>query len=158
MANNELIDEVISAVLYNKAMHDQATWGSAHTPDKETEPDFHNPDCGATACIAGWACILSGQQLKWTMPSWEEDDDGNMFVSWCMELVGNEDDIQAKARELLGLSYNEANTIFLCMNEEKALDMLKAVQNGEKIAEDDYEDGSNMNDYDGDPEFDGDRY
>jgi hypothetical protein len=133
MANNQLIDDVISAVIFNKAAHEQSTWATARSNSSHTKPTmaaFKGECGGGKACIAGWTCILLGQKFTWGMPTWVED-----YVEWTAQFVGDHDDIQTVAQEALGLSYEEADLIFHTMDEDAAIELLKRVKNGECIYE-----------------------
>jgi hypothetical protein len=62
----ELNEKLIACVLEHIEQHpeeyDQSLW--AHVEDQEQDGNY----CGTTACVAGWACLLSTPVEKWREP------------------------------------------------------------------------------------------
>lgn len=82
-------------------------------------PEAHDQShwmCGTTACFAGWAAVLAG---------------------WSMEKI--QDNIGRRAgAELLGLTYDEAGTLFSALNNVEMLElMVKDLVNGDALREPD---------------------
>lgn len=51
--NADLLLAVREQITANPETHEQGTWGRKN-------------ECGTTHCIAGWACVLEGVQIRWT--------------------------------------------------------------------------------------------
>lgn len=76
----------------------------ATTPEAYDQAVFARTEsaapCGTAACIAGWACVLSGAMDTEELKK-RERDDGDLF-----------DSISITAENALGLSEEEADTLF----------------------------------------------
>lgn len=84
--------------------HDQGDWA------------LKRPGCGTTLCIAGWACQLSGEQLRWFEDETEEGDPLRRA-----NYTRSGGSIWDRAGELLGLSLPEAGRLFHNMDNADAL-------------------------------------
>lgn len=111
--NLELLKKVRQQIEDHPELHSQFSYG-VRTP------------CGTTHCIAGWALSLSGVDLKWT-------EEG--YLDW-VERDGVSTHPGEVARELLGLTREEGDTLFLALDSEFALrnldDAIEAAERGEQ--------------------------
>lgn len=80
---------------------------------------FVETDCGTAGCFAGWACLLNGyMQLS-----------GGHVMTPNGDVYGVEAAISA-----LGITRNEAYTLFACGNSRSMLElMVKDLVNGEEL-------------------------
>jgi hypothetical protein len=101
--NIELAEKVREAIFMDPESHDQGEYGRI-------------TDCGTIACIAGHTLLQDGYTVKLTKDNYTQYSrpDGSA--------VGFEFE---EARELLGLTSEEAQALFYCMNNEEAIDMLE---------------------------------
>lgn len=130
--NFDLIEKVIEQVTTQPETHDQSFWigidwgesdflRSAKETDRSyiLEVDKLNL-CGTTACLAGWAHILSGGKIYY-------DTRAATF------LAGNEtgprqwSSFPIAARKAMGLTGEEAEDIFYTTDDERAIQKLKAI-------------------------------
>ena len=109
-----LRDELVRITL-NPEVHDQEVWVEAKT-DPRKLGDLSA--CGTTGCLAGNAVVSAGLQLEWTA---KESYDaiqaryvstGTYQAVHCRDTDGTVKSIATKARELFGLSYEEADLMF----------------------------------------------
>jgi hypothetical protein len=106
MPNVELLQKTMQFIKDNPDKHDQSTWIN---------------ECGTTACFAGWACMLSGDQL-----------DRNATRSW---VVGQQPRvIRNVARQHLELDGSDADCLFSASNTVEELEfMVKELSNGNHL-------------------------
>jgi hypothetical protein len=101
MANRELAARVYEQITRDPASHDQKHWVTSQT--LEIPEDF----CGTTGCVAGWAALLSGRDVRFALlESFGYYD----FVG--VMLDGERDNISAIGRELLELTDDQAEWLF----------------------------------------------
>lgn len=79
-------------------------------------------DCGTTACIAGWAVQLHGYKFLL--------HDGDQYAIECIARNGRVMNIEYKAQELLGLTDDEANSLFINTSKDDAVDRLNDLIDG----------------------------
>jgi len=113
MANQELAKKVLDHILAYPEGHDQNTWGT-------------RDECGTTMCIAGWTCELEGR-TPWI---------GFVAKPGAFEAMGA---TASRARELLGLSPDEAEQLFHCYDNDEALRRLKHFADTGEVEVPDYE-------------------
>ena len=109
--NTDLMLRIREQITSEPKTHDQSAWAA-------------RTECGTTYCIAGWAVVLSGQELDWShrgsSTAWTADD---RHISWV-------------ARELLGLDDAAGDMLFHC-NNDAALDrldqLIEAGKNGTRV-------------------------
>ena len=87
--NEKLIACVLDHIERDNDEYDQNEWCVL-------KGDQDNDFCGTRACFAGWAVLLSTPIGKW----------------WEVRYGGNARPMKEVARELLGLTYDEAHTLF----------------------------------------------
>lgn len=138
-----LLMQVFNHILAHPSTHRQATWGvinkkaleQAEGTDASPEYWDNRPgkvidptkvDCGTVACFAGWTVTLAGDKIL--LPYWLFNTDGSIDVEevdgWGQDIPVNQvvtDDnqattIAARAQELLGLNYDQADTLFSASN------------------------------------------
>ena len=86
-------------------------------PETHYQGDWaRRTECGTTLCIAGWACVLSGQELRW----YDTEDEQGRFVARA-DYASLGEPIWSKANELLGLSDQEGGHLFYAMDGAMAL-------------------------------------
>lgn len=121
---------VLDYLIMNPEKHDQTAWAGI-THDTEDFPTYfwstHNEAteenlCGTTMCVAGTAVYLS---------------DGIEGLNACGQgAIGGTNATQEtwvrRGAELLGLDMVEANVLFFTLDNDKAIDMLVAVANGDE--------------------------
>ena len=142
--NTELADKIRSVIGMRPGNHDQSNWFYVYEGDKGklTPEDVHvvellaevqeneekgvdykdfepSVSCGATLCVAGWACILEGYTLM---------DGDNDIVA---EKDGVQTKVQDKAAELLGLDDDLATWLFCRTTDETAIEALDELADGE---------------------------
>lgn len=88
--NVELLKQIRDKIASTPDAYDQMVYG---------RPD-HTAPCGTACCIAGWACVLSG---RYSVEDIRKARDAEYVVK---------ERISETAQELLGLSENEADTLF----------------------------------------------
>lgn len=99
--NVDLLTRVREHVLTYPEQHDQSSW-------------VVKSKCGTTACIGGWAVLLHGDALERGMHHPDNEDDTTTDHA----LMDNGKSIQTFAQQLLGLTYSQADRLFLSENEE----------------------------------------
>lgn len=105
MANVEECRAVYKAILADPLSHDQEHFG-IKTP------------CGTSLCIAGHAVkLFKPEVMRWIV---DQEDLTKAFL----EHIDPERTVEEEAREILGLSCDEAEELFLTMNNEDALRIL----------------------------------
>lgn len=106
--NKELIKKIITQIEDNPGSWDQTAWAGQGV-------------CGATFCVAGWACELTGYS-----PRFEEFSLGGQspITSVAENESGQQVQIEFHARAVLGLSHEEAYELFFAP-EPVALRLLK---------------------------------
>jgi hypothetical protein len=78
--------------------------------------------CGTVACFAGWACLLSGLELR------------NVGSSFVRDTLAGDRPVLDVATELLGLTPDEACALFDMRNNRHALElMVKDLVNGDEL-------------------------
>lgn len=91
--------ELMAFLIEHPEMHDQDFWiqfaPTWNGQDMTTALAFQQ--CGTTACAAGWAVLLAG---------------GRIYSGERSKLNGKSEPINVQARELLGLSVEEAHHLF----------------------------------------------
>lgn len=120
--NAELGTKIRDFIVTNPKRHWQKDW-------TEENPE----ECGTTACLAGWACIIGMElPLRQSDPRrWDAETGtwvpypGNFF--W-REPAGGWGD---NATTLLGISQDMADALFLRTDNETALDALTMLIDGE---------------------------
>jgi hypothetical protein len=122
--DTQLANDVREAVIMNPDSHEQAYYGQV-------------TDCGTTACLAGHAMLLSGYTLR----------RGRCARCCCagssaefLRPNGSVVDYEFReARQLLGLTSEEADELFWCLNNSEAIDrlegLIKKYENGRDLLE-----------------------
>lgn len=87
--NTDLMLRIREQITSEPKTHDQSAWAA-------------RTECGTTYCIAGWAVVLSGQELDW---------DGADLAT---PFTADDRYIPQVARELLGLDPWSADRLFFC--------------------------------------------
>lgn len=114
-APRELAAEILKQVRSHPDTHDQTQWGSCNDPN--------NNACKTTACIAGWAAILTGQAEYEYSPSV-----GNYHL---VPPLGG--DFLIIGQKALGLDDFDTSTLFYDCNDSEAAQALEYIVIGERI-------------------------
>lgn len=80
-------------------------------------------DCGTTQCIAGWAVWLCGYRFRASVGDLDVDS-RDCYAFECIDSVGRFRSIDASARELLGITWNDAEFLFYEVGNNDAVDVL----------------------------------
>ncbi len=106
MANVELIEKILKHIDEEPKRLDMNAW----VKDRE---------CGTTACVAGWACILDGRATWSAVDGWvPEGDNGEDDGAWARQ-----------GMYALGISEGLASWLFHTF-EDTALNVLYALRDG----------------------------
>jgi hypothetical protein len=107
--NMPLLDAVIDRIEAEPERWDQGSWGDIRETAEEAEA------CGTTNCFAGHAVIIAGvMKMQVFKDVWRYDDEEHtsMEIRWLNEAGEEDDEVADKAREVLGLTRDEADSIF----------------------------------------------
>ena len=106
MKNIALARKVMERIREEPLRHDQSEWVNVPAKGRLANPvtvsDMDN--CGSVACFAGWTCLLAGDTLRNHTGFVVEDNGGDIIPMHAMN----------RARQLLGLSCQEADLLFFC--------------------------------------------
>jgi len=115
--NVPLAEAVLKQITEHPEQHDQASFG------------VRRADCGTTYCIAGWAIALSPDVVEYDWhDSWRgpyEAMSSVRFRDGRPRVDGWRSEPFAAGRELLGLSGEDADWLFLDCGETEAVDYLR---------------------------------
>lgn len=128
----ELATRVYNHIVNNPKSHKQDSWASEVV------------GCGTTGCVAGWTLMLSDLYepiIDHSQTYTDEDEDGEKityfsvdgFIHTQTQEVYEEWKTEPLARELLGLSEDDAYRIFSCEDKEVALEAIRLVSEGKEI-------------------------
>lgn len=115
---NDLMNQIIEKINIEPQKWNQSSWLNAQEGPAESS-------CGTTACIAGWALLLSGEYT--VCVEYMRDDNGKIVFnningypyvedSWLEDAYGQkvtEDHYKQRGAALLGLTSDQARDIFL---------------------------------------------
>lgn len=119
MANTELLKKIKTLITIERSGNwDQSLWGKTSPDNVDENGDLKEITCGTEFCVAGWACVLSGEKIDWRGA--EMMYDGNLQAS---RLV-NGQEIEARAAELLDLDEHSATELFYGLGHEGTLNRL----------------------------------
>ena len=144
--NVPLAEEVLRSIIGHPEEHDQSTWFEVTDYEKLPKVDLSRDQtgdaaeesvtvtvqgmlegsCGSTACIAGWAALLSGWKVRTTKITW--DDGFEEVESIAVSPEGTKQrgsvDFEEEGGELLGLDYDDAHFLFYNTEGEQAIVVL----------------------------------
>lgn len=109
--NVQLIERVRELIASHPERHEQGLWIDAHGAD-DLRDDF-GPDCGTSACVAGWAVLLE-HELADAEPARVIDlqtelHQGPLHGSWHGSWLHP---VNREARRALGLDDHDADVVF----------------------------------------------
>lgn len=134
--NVELLTKVRDLIKTEPAKLDMGLWGTMPTDVIKFKNGFAKVSCGTTACIAGWAVQLSGDQLlvreEDLCTGWETDE--TIDVEHCVARNGRSFLIDDRAQKLLGLTADEAEALFMC-TDSQAVEYLDLLISGGDLVE-----------------------
>ena len=128
--NSKLAGDVLRSIFTNTSEHHQSKWLAVpEDPNSSYTIDVNSMEsgnaCGTQACIAGWAALHAG---------WKVDvvaDGGTTFFGRSLNLYspsgelvqeGKHDvELKEEGQQLLGLTGNEAGSLFYTMDEKLAV-------------------------------------
>lgn len=109
-------EQVYKQMLAEPDLHDQSFWFN--------ELDYALEDgtnvCGTTRCAAGWSLHFAGWGMRMSNGGYELLAPGEQ--EW--KTVYNSDDFVVTARDLMGLTHEEANQLFLGCDNRQAVKFL----------------------------------
>ena len=114
--NHALADEIIGIITANPEQHDQNVWIN---------------ECGTTRCIAGWAVTLTSNDLVYSEAECACGCEIAYCTGWHHENSNSDVDFMAEGMDALGLTLDQARKLFLSVNNEDAVSILKDIANGE---------------------------
>lgn len=120
--NTDLLMQVREKIVNEPEKHHQGSYAIARSDPRK------GVDCGTAHCVAGWAAVLDGQQLKW-------DDGGDL---WDASLLADGTMISVHAQAALGLTYGEQSQLFAGSNTRPEVlamldKLITAGKNGERV-------------------------
>lgn len=93
--------------------------------------------CGSTACIAGWAALHAGWQIRTSMTTspdgWENQHGVIISPNGEEEEYSGGPDLETEGAEALGLSEEDAHSLFFTMNEHEAIIQLYSLIKGDEL-------------------------
>lgn len=107
IGNLDLAHKVFAQVTKHPETHNQAEWGQ-------------KASCGTAGCLAGWACVISGDEPVWHTTVGA----GDPYFVRVRDSAGVEHLVRDRGEALLGLSKSDAELLFLNPSNEAAVDML----------------------------------
>lgn len=114
-SGRKLAAQILEHITAHPEQHDQLSFGEKN-------------DCGTTACIAGWAALLTDNAFF--RKKFEDDE------SYGWRLVVKPDaeySFESLGANLLGMEYDDAWELFYCLDNEQAKAALGYVARGEEI-------------------------
>lgn len=139
MRNIERLIALRGALVADKKHHDQETWAKVKLKFPKGARRIE-VDCATSACAAGHTCLLAGDRFVIEERDLEHDDKGRPYyhASVVRTPEGEECDLEARARGLLGLAPDEAEELFLAFNSHKeTIKLLDRLIAGENIVDED---------------------
>lgn len=129
--NRALAQAIKNKITTEVERWDQNSWGCTLTDNVDPNGDLIDGTCGTTACVAGWACMLTGNPLDWATA---EFMDGNKLQAsrvkggaWIEEVATHE----------FGLNEDQAAALFHNYDEDLVLQMLdQIIETGDLDTED----------------------
>jgi hypothetical protein len=114
MIDIERLDRALAYIEAHPEQHNQGVWLSSPVP---------KVDCGTAACLAGWVML---QEYPEAVFEQDRYDHGPTY-SKVREPYGEQMDVEATARKLLGLDHGQAGVLFAPENDLAALKRLRNV-------------------------------
>lgn len=108
-SGRKLAAQILEHITAHPEQHDQVSFGEKN-------------DCGTTACIAGWAALLTDNAFFRK----NSDDEWRMFLK-------PNGSFESLGADLLGMEYDDAWELFYCLDNEQAKAALGYVARGEEI-------------------------
>ena len=131
--NSALADEIAGIIGGTPERHRQYLWASV-PGRREFTPATARNDCGTTACVAGWAAILTLGE-EWTL-------DDAWAVSWLPDEQAVRISIRSAGQQALGLTRQQADWLFdSCLHREEVLWALKWLRDHQDAGYEDLDDG-----------------
>jgi hypothetical protein len=123
MVNQRIAQDLLRVLEAAPEKHDQNTWGKVTA-------------CGTTMCAAGHVCVsVMGDTPLWTQEVELNDFDElhavNQFHLTHVNHHGKIDAVFDRAKDVLDLTFGEAEALFYTMNKEEVVRTVRAWANGE---------------------------
>lgn len=110
MVNQVLAQEILDKITAHPDQHRQGMWASKS----------NDTECGTSCCIAGWACVLSGEELDWYQA---------LNGPWFADHTVSGEHIADAAERLLGLPKHDGDYIFYA-EQDRARELVAALAEG----------------------------
>lgn len=133
--NIELLTQIRNLVVSEPEKLDMSSWSEISAEDLGRFLDKDERvkvDCGTTQCVAGWALQLNGYKF---LIDGSRSEDGAYYATECVARNGRVCDIEDRAREMLGLTHDEAGLLFLNTSDEDVVDVLNDFIAGKTLHE-----------------------
>lgn len=113
MLNLELLEKVRDKILFEPTQHKQDKWMTVVGDIGQINAGAE-VSCPTTGCVAGWACALSGDvAVLYDEHRRYTDDDKVVYTVYDVkDKNGTFWEIEERAINLLGLSWDDANDLF----------------------------------------------
>lgn len=105
LRGNDLIEAILNIIKNHPEKHYQGNWG-------------RKTDCGTTACIAGWAGILTDTAHFETLGKTVA---GEPMITLTIKPEYPAETFVSLGEELLGIDWEDASELFYLLNEEAAI-------------------------------------
>lgn len=99
---------VLDFITAHPEHHNQAVWAVPMAWLRELYDESLVGTCGTVACVAGWTCIMAGDELT--------SSDGSPELDHAISDSGAALEIPERAMRLLGLTKDEADELFYDIN------------------------------------------
>lgn len=130
--NIERLTQIRDLIIAEPAKLEMNSWSTVNANDLTFNDDgYAKVSCGTTQCIAGWAVVLHGYVMLYGID--QQDADGGYFAVNCQARNGRVMDIEWKATEILGLTEDEANFLFLDVENSTAVNALNLFIAGKSL-------------------------
>lgn len=119
--NRELAQRIKDKIVTERALWDQNSWAATLPENIDANGELIDGTCGTTACVAGWACMLTGNPLDWSTA--ENIGFGKVQAA----RVKNGEWIESVATRELGLDDDQVAALFHTYDEDQTLQMLDQI-------------------------------
>lgn len=111
--NIELMSKIRDLLILEPNKHDQDSWASIPADlVKFNDGGTAKVSCGTAGCVAGWATYFAGDKYLVDGHSEYDEDTGIYYPTIVVAKNNKAIRLEARARDLLGLSYDEADYLF----------------------------------------------
>ena len=130
--NRDLAQKIKNKIMTERVLWDQNSWAATDPTNIDANGELIDGTCGTTACVAGWACMLTQNDLDWSTA--ESIVGGKLQAT----RVKSGEWIEDVATRELRLDDDQVATLFHTYDEDLILEMLdQIVETGDLDTEDD---------------------